>query len=75
MQRPCNVPNTAGGAGPGQRSSGGPWGEAPGSSEDTSFYSTKNGPKIDALWPGYCSRNYMNWQTKISQKITYKRGC
>ena len=30
-------------AGPGQ-------GEAPGSSEDTSFYSTKNGSKIDAFF-------------------------
>ena len=45
-------------AGPGQRLGGGPggWGMAPGSSEDTSFYSTKNGPKIDAFLPGYYIR-------------------
>ena len=35
-----------------------------GSSEDTSFYSTKNGPKIDTFLPRYYSRNYKNWQTK-----------
>ena len=31
----------------------GPGGKAPGSSEDTSFYSTKNEPKVDAFLPGY----------------------
>ena len=66
-------------AGPGQRPGGGPGGEAPGSSEDTSFYSTKNGPKIDSFLLGYCSRNYTNWQTKnISENnfyILHKRGC
>ena len=49
-------------AGQGQLSGGGPGGGR--SSEDTSFYSTKNGPKIDAFLPGYCSRNYKNWQRK-----------
>ena len=57
----------------------GPGGDAPGSSDDTSFYSTKYGPKIDAFLPGYCSRNYKNWQTKnISENnfnILHKRGC
>ena len=48
-----------------------PRGKAPGSSEDTSFYSTKNGPKIDAFLPGYYSRNYQNWQTKNISKITF----
>ena len=66
-------------AGPGQRPVGGSGNEAPGSSEDTSFYSTNNGPKIDAVLPGYCSRNYKNWQTKnISENnfyILHKRGC
>ena len=66
-------------AGPRQRPGGGPGGEAPGSSEDTSFYSTKNGPKIDAFLPAYCSRNYKNWQTKnISENnfyILHQRGC
>ena len=57
--------------GPGQRPGGGPGGETPGSSEDPSFYSTKNGPKIDAFLLGYCSGNYKNWQTKISRKITF----
>ena len=47
-------------ASPGKRSGGGQGGEAPESSEDTSFYSTKNGAKIDAYLPGYCSRNYKN---------------
>ena len=46
--------------------------------EDTSFYSTKNGPEIDAFLPGYCSRK-KNWQTKnISENnfyIPHKRGC
>ena len=66
-------------AGPGQRPGGCPGVEAPESSEDTSFYSTKNGPKIDAFFPGYCSRNHKNWQTKnISENnlyILHKRGC
>ena len=66
-------------AGPGQRPGGGPRSEAPGSSEDTSFYSTKNGPKIDAFLPWYCSRNYKNWQTKniseINFYILHKREC
>ena len=65
--------------GPGRRPGGGPGGESPGRSEDTSFYSTKNGPKIDAFLPGYCSSNYKNWQTKnISENnfgILHKRGC
>ena len=65
-------------AGPGQRPGGDPGGEAPGSSEDTSFYSAKNGPEIDAFLLGYCSRNYKNWQTKnISENnfyILHKRG-
>ena len=39
-------------AGPGQCPCGGPGSEAPGSSEDTSFYSTKNGPKIDVFSAG-----------------------
>ena len=47
-----------------QRPGGGLEREAPGSSEDTSFLSTKNGPKIDAFLPRYCSRNYKNWRTK-----------
>ena len=59
-------------AGPGQCPGGGPGGEAPGSSEDTSFYSTKNGPKIDAFLPGYCSRNYKNCQARnISENNLY----
>ena len=66
-------------AGPGQRPGGGQGVEAPGSSEATSFYSTKNRPKIDAFLPGYCSRNYKNWETKnISENnfyILHKRGC
>ena len=47
-------------ADPRQRPGGGPGGEAPGSSEDTSFYCTKNGPKIDAFLPGYRSGNDKN---------------
>ena len=47
--------------------------------EDTSFYSIKNGPKIDAFLLGYCSRNYKNWKTKnISENnfyILHKQGC
>ena len=87
MQGPHVVANTAGGlegavstpAGPGQRPGGGLVGEAPGSSKDTSFYSTRNGPKTDAFLPGYCSRNYKDWQTKnISENnfyILHKRRC
>ena len=48
-------------AGSGQRSGGDPGVETPGSSEDTPYYSTKNGPKIDAFLPGYCGRNHKNW--------------
>ena len=62
--------------GPGQRLGGGPGGEGPGSSEYTSFYSTKNEPKIDAFLPGYCSRNYKNWllystQTMVLQILNW----
>ena len=39
-------------AGPGQRPDAGPGGGASGSSEDTSFYSTKSGSKIDAFFAG-----------------------
>ena len=39
-------------AGPGQRPGGGPGGKGPGRSEDTSFYSTKNAPKVDEFLPG-----------------------
>ena len=51
----------------------GPGGETPGSSEDTSFYSTKNGPKIDAFLPGYCIvvEIIRIGRQKISQKITF----
>ena len=59
-------------AGPGQRPGGGPGGEALGSSEDTSFYSTKNRPKIDVFLPGYCSAGIIRiGRQKISQKITF----
>ena len=47
-------------AGPGQHPGWGPGDEAPISSEDTSFHSTKTAPKIDAFLPGYCSKNYKN---------------
>ena len=58
-------------AGPGQCPGGGPGGKAPGSSQDTSFYSTKNGPKIDAFLPG----NYKNWKTKnISENNWFLSG-
>ena len=67
-------------AGPGQRLGGGPGNEAPGSSEDTSFYRTKNEPKIDAFCPGIVVEIIIkNWQTKnISENnfyILHKRGC
>ena len=47
-------------------------GKAPGSSEDISFYSTKNGPKIDAfLPPGIVVEIIRIGRQKISQKITF----
>ena len=58
-------------AGPGQRPGGGPGGEAPRSSEDTSFYSAKNEPKIDAFCPGIVVEIIRIGRQKISQKITF----
>ena len=58
-------------AGPGQRLGGGPGNEAPGSSEDTSFYRTKNEPKIDAFCPGIVVEIIRIGRQKISQKITF----
>ena len=59
-------------AGPGQLFGGGPGGEAPGSSEDTSFYSTKNGPKIDAFCRGIVVVEIIRiGRQKISQKIAF----
>ena len=66
-------------AGPGQRPGGGPGGEAPRSSEDTSFYSAKNGPKIDAFCPGIVVEIIrIGRQKNISENnfyILHKRGC
>ena len=58
-------------AGPRQRTGGGPGGKASGSSEDTSFYSTINGPKIDAFLPGIVVEIIRIGRQKISQKITF----
>ena len=48
------------------RSRAGPRGQAPGSSEDASFYSTKNGPKIDAFCPGIVVEIIRTGRQKIS---------
>ena len=58
-------------AGPGQRPGGGPGGEGPGSSEDTSFYSAKNGPNIDAFCRDIVVEIIRSGRQKISRKITF----
>ena len=58
-------------AGSGQRPGGGPGGEAPGSSEDTSFYSTKMCLKLMHFCRGIVVEIIRIGRQKISQKITF----